>query len=368
MKGKKGFFIPMATLGFIGIIALLLWFAGVFGESPLKISGGNLQVASTPTTTLQGSQGVPAGARCPDTLATNVYFQALNPWDKSGTTDYQNTTIAYWKAGSSVITTIDTRASAALSDAASLDCGATYFYTNIVQQDEANATGFVPVSSFVAEGPSKNIQLKVSDSDAILMRVYDEEAHNYVYGATGNAAGGNTTAEVDVNAAEASTVSFTSTTDGDTALAIGTSDLIQYCAMVRVNDVGGQYHGVKDFLLIDADASDYDLTTATVSFNGVELTKLGKSALADNDQGYVSGYELVYRLDENGAVIDEKPKNLCVTISTKSSGTIDADMIWMFASTANKANDFGDGVEEVLFDSGGNPQYREMPVVTFDMS
>jgi len=366
MRNKKGIApLLVSVLALVGGIVLIGGILAGFGVIDIGDKAADaLNIKETNEGTQDRLDDIEDGVASnglppiPSTGLTALHFIAVNPNDDSGTVDWNAVSVKVQQHGTNDALesyTTDADGTAA-SSALSVTYGNTYDMWVVVAQNTTGSAGPFVLNTKLY-GAAKTITIDVPDFDHIRMKsCYDEINRGNVWNNQDNSAAGTT---YDL----ATTGVIVYSTTNATALALGNSDNFEQSCKVDVADYK-QWGDVRNFVLIDADATDY--SSVSYKFDGEWLDEVGKSALENGDQGFLAAYEEVFLLPVN---IKSKDVTRVLAVETMSTGTVDADMKERFVSEVYRVAENGRGIEKSIFNSAGTELYQTPAAeVTHDIS
>lgn len=356
MKSKKGMVpVLMSLLAIVGAVVLIggvLSWAGVIklsnptGDEALNIRQTNqgTQDRLNDAASTAAASGLPP---VPSTGLTQFDFIAVNPNDDSGTTDWNAVSVKVQEQGTNnALKSYTTDADGTFASASmDLTYGKKYNAWVVVSQNTTGSAGPFTIDT-KNYGAAGDLTIDVPDFDHIRLKsCYDEINRGAMWNNQDVSAAGTT---IDL----ATTGSIIYSTTNATATALGNSDNFEMSCKIDVADYK-QWGDVRNFVIVDADASDYE--NVGVKIDGKKLEEVGKSVLHDDDQGYLSAYEEVFHMPMN---IKAEDMELVLTAETKSTGTVDADMKMRFISEVYRVAENGRGIEKRVFNSAGTELYQ----------
>lgn len=348
MVNKKGFLPPpvIGVLAVIGIaagsIGIYNYFTGDSSEDQEELSVVKTQVTMPDGTIKDIERDTEDQAMCGTDKKTSSDFITINPLDDDGTASYPSVTLKLKDTlgtGSLMSYTTDSDGTFAASSL-SLTCGKEFdVYAPAVINETASGKFL-----FKTMDPVNSMDLPIEALDHISVRAYDEINHGNVYD-TGDASA------TDNEDLAAGSVTFTSTTDNTTAYAMGTTSEL-HMTFTMSTAAQKSWGDLKNYIAVDADADDF-AKAPTLIFEDKVLVQVGKGALNEDDQGYLSAYEYVYALPYD---IGESSVELEIKAKAKSNQDPDSDIVirpiaesyWLDGTNIKKSIFKNDGTEVLM--------------------
>lgn len=349
-KGKKGMGgVVLAVAG----VALLI--GGIWvGSNMMSKDSPTLTVGGTaPSKTTKISDNTPASANfCGANGVTSFDAIVLNPLDNDGTPTYLATNLrVFEKDGRGTMMSYTTKNDGTFADnSLELACPGEY-KVYIPAVTNTTASGIFDLQT---DRAVKSINAEINRLGFVQLRAYDNLNNDNVFDHSSTAA----TAYKDL---EDGNIVFKSTADNSTAYAMGVGGELDWTFRVKTPSQTA-WGDVENFLVIDADASDYEMPA--IYFQGKPLVEVGKAALPHRDDaGYLSNYEYVYRLPSD---IGERASELRMIVNAKGSINPDKDIVMRFVAGSYSI----DGVTPrySVFDRGGNEILMSARTITIDIS
>lgn len=269
--------------------------------------------AAAPTGAVTGGATVGA-ALCADTLTTGLTASQYNPLNDTGSESYDQTARLYKVQTDGTEALFATLTDLTSPSATNTNCGDTY-RLRLDSADGSNAritavrsgegATLSPDGKYVefqATGAVYNLEIESPQRAGVKVKAFDLKQNGWVFANDGNSA----------SAYRTSGVTFQSTTDNATAMAIGTADDAHIRFDLRANGVDVDANDFGIYMLVDADTAKYD--EPAISFAGKDLSDV-KGNLDTFESRAFSNYEYVYRIDDS---IVDKDKSLDFQISALS--------------------------------------------------
>jgi hypothetical protein len=201
------------------------------------------------------------------------------------------------------------------------------------------------------------IDIYTKDISGISVKAYDNRLKGDIYNTVGASA----------TDFETTGVTFTSTTNNATAMAIGLGEKVD--VTVTMNSVN-TYSDVADqgmYILVDASVTDYD--TPVISLNGVTLTE---ATLVGSESKAYSSYEYAYRVPASqvGALIAyNSDAELRVKVPTVSGVNPTSDIVVAIAPIGAVSKVASNElVYQSVDDSSSKTAVYTLQTMTFDLS
>lgn len=268
-------------------------------------------------TLVPGQPGPDVGVgTCPSDGDTTITLTLINGEDESAGT-FDATGYFLDSAGNVAITVTDTTAGTA-----TINCGEKYTFKLIAadgdQGDNSKVASLSGVSGGTAKVVDGGVELTASKGQmtmnmvgakhaVIEARLFSNSNNAYFYD-TGDAA----TTDYEVSG-----ITFSSTTDNTTATAVGSGGQFETSLEYRSTRATTDFSDFGYWILLDADASDYDKPSCYL--NGGLLTN-AKGQMTEKESQQFSAYEFAYKAD--GKVIDDLSYLRC---NWKALAGVDAD-------------------------------------------
>jgi hypothetical protein len=234
---------------------------------------------------------------------TSFTLDVFNLLNTSGAENYDVTAVLTSDAGS-VVTFTDTTSPTAQN----LNCGETYTLRvlstdgasgdNSVVKGIRNCAGSCPYDVvdgdvvFVAQGASMNLKVDMEQQATLKVKMKDGLTDAWVYDSGDSSA---TDYETD-------TVTFESSTDNTTAMAIGAGEAFDWKFFLRAVQTDTNWNDRGVIVLVDAGATVYDENQMTGYFNGKEYSN-AKESLTKKEQAKFSDYEYAFIIPKEEADI-----------------------------------------------------------------
>lgn len=333
-RTKKGNAPIVMGLAIVGIAAISIgaynYFTGDKSNAPKLQAVGAENIVQDP-----GTGDVIAHA-CGSDKTTNFNLLAYNPLDDDGTMTYVSKTFYAKSANGGALRSYTTDTDGTFA-AASLELNCPDKYMVYAPANEnVSASAMFELNTI---RPTWDDQIEIPQIDHLTVYAYDEKNRGFVYDSAG-ALSNNKPSEI------TSALTLKSTVNG-TAYVMGNGGSLDYTFTTYTGTAQRQWGDLKNFVLVDADKSDY--AAPTVYWNGVALSEVGKTALTVDDAAYLSSYEYVFMLPEG---VTEVQKQLRVKINAKSGQDPDVDLKVRFAAESLYVD--GTNIKQGIFNAGGN--------------
>lgn len=296
------------------LVAVVLIVGAIFG---LWVTGnGPFSTTETaaPTGNVVAGGAAVGGVVCADSLSTGVTVTQYNQLNDTGTETYDQTARLYKVQADGSEAMFATLTDLTNPSATTTNCGDTY-RLRLESADGSNAR-IVGVRGgegaklsadgkyveFTAKGAAYNLEIESPQRAGVKVKAFDLKQNGWLFANDASSASSYRT----------SGVTFQSTTDNATAMAIGTADDAHIRFDMRANGVDVDANDFGIYMLVDADTAKYD--EPSVSFAGKDLQDV-KGNLDTYESRAFSNYEYVYRIDDS---IVDKDKSLDFQISALS--------------------------------------------------
>ena len=355
MQSKKGA-LPLIVAGaliVVGIAATLVYQNWDNGDSeeaqPLTVTE-TVTMPDGTNKTIVTTMDPPDENNCGDAKTTSSDFIKYNPLDLDGTPTYPAVALKIKAAdGSGALRsyTTDTDGTFA-SSSLGVDCGKQFI---AYAPAGINATASAKME-FTTDSPYFNEELAVDTIDFMSVKVFDNDNNGDVYDTGADPANG-------YHDLDTGSVTYQSTTN-NTAHAMGVGGELDWTFKLKTGSQGS-WGDLKNFIAVDADASDY--AKPTLSFNGVALVEVGKGSLNPDDAGYLAAYEYIYALPYD---VTETTSKLNLQVNAKSSINPDVDIVVKPVAESYWID--GTTVKQSIFKTDGTEVLTTARTITLDIS
>ena len=192
------------------------------------------------------------------------------------------------------------------------------------------------------DSPNFDDTYEVEQLDHISINAYDNKNKAYVYDSS------DATNSDFEEITSSSGVTFKSTTNNATAYAMSNGGSLDFEFRLKVGTTQRSWGDLKNYLVLDADKSDFAKPVVTFEGKTLEVVELAKSGMNADDVGYLSGYEYAVVLP---ADITEVEKTMGLKINAKSGQDPDVDVVGKFVAESYYVD--GTTVQRGIFNSGG---------------
>ncbi len=334
---KKGY--GALALIAVGVISIVGWSIYQTGKAPSLSSVSTSNVQADPVVQVQQASG-----GCPDTLLTSVGVQTINPLNTSGTVFYPSSTVYVIDDAGIVKGTITVDSDSAF-ETTNVNCGRNYKGVAVYSQNNLASSGKFDIE---ATGGSVEFYVKTPVLSQLQGYVYDEIDKEYM---RQNGFGNTTNTAVVLNG----TANFRDTTT-NIAEPLGNSEAFEFTATISAQTIYSGFSGVKKYVLVDADKTDYE--TVVVYQNGVQLQDR-KNLPSLDDASYTSAYEYAFEMRPEDLTTLQQP--IKIAGQTKASGTVDADIVVWFVAEQYALDSGGSTIVSSVFDTSGNERAYSLP-------